>query len=606
MASPTHLQGSLDVDPGIAELLRNLTAASGLPARVVVGDALRLWAETRGLKRGETVDAGGERPLCLRLPQANDWDAGAPPAVKQTGDVGTESDWGLAAEWLPKVFGALGDEAESLAAARLVCRDWAVGVMSGVRRLTLREVGAYWSDELEGGMEGVLSRCRELRDLGLCFGYGASENVKTATRLLHEVCRLPQLDSLHLVCSEFLPDHLDALRPLLPLLRTFSLRTGCETQRGEILRVKALIASLAEVTDLSLQITRRQSTPRTDVAELLAFPKCPTRLTLAGVDFAGASLLRQLHCLPALTELSLRDCLILPNTMGLDIATRLTSLVLQHGTETGERDRDDILGLTRLQRLRIDDFFESEAHYVRRLAGRLTSLTSLALPHWTPSDTEALQPLSALTGLAELEVGVQSVHGAYMAPGMRYLGSLTQLRQLALFFDTRDTAVTEQVVPHLASLTQLHTLEIRNGVMDGRTAQSLPAQLQHLGLVHCFVESDTLFDNVDVVRHVGDVLVAVSMTCSSLTSIDLPRNDGLSMCGLASLVGNCPQLAHIHVDCEALAYDDYSQLAGIVDVLLKMKPNRSRETHPESWHQRGHVGGCKWDAIRDIMHRVAG
>eukprot|EP00873_Tetraselmis_striata_P001610 jgi/Tetstr1/421874/TSEL_012774.t1 len=568
IASPLHV--NVPVEPCTAALLPRLTAASGLPGPAVLNDALRLLAFSRGLTSCCTGGTSSESLDAPRASSSRDAEATPPPTQPDAAASGAtlQGNWGSPAEWLPKVFRALEDEAGSLAAARLVCRDWASGVMGSVSRLSLRYAPT-------GVIAGLVSQCSELRALELALSGESSVQDGATERLLGE-------------------------------LRSFGLVTERESAAYESLH--PALSSLTRITDLQLEIIPSFRT-ESDLSELQCLPECLTRLSLDGAFFPNLRL-RDLRFAHALTELTMHNCTFY-DAIGLSSATSLTRLDLGDSIEPNEEDLQDILGLTRLEHLRVKEYSTTDARYARRLAESLGSLTSLALPQWLPRGVEALQPLTALTALTELEVGVERRRpGDAMSAGMWHLGSLTRLKQLALHFDSRDMTTTEQVLSRLERLKQLHSLDVRNGFLDADTAQLLPCQLRRLGLECCFVndETDTLrpdfhFYSRIFVRSVTETLAAVADRCPGLTSIDLPSNDGLSLCALVSLVDNFDHLEHIHMDCEALAYHSYAQLPLVLDALLMTRPNPSKTVHQEPWHGRNHIRGNKWQAIRGIVQQ---
>lgn len=599
IASPLHV--NVPVEPCTAALLPRLTAASGLPGPAVLNDALRLLAFSRGLTSCCTGGTSSESLDAPRASSSRDAEATSPPTQPDAAASGAtlQCNWGSPAEWLPKVFRALEDEAGSLAAARLVCRDWASGVMGSVSRLSLRYAPT-------GVIAGLVSQCSELRALELALSGESSVQDGATERLLGEVCRLPQLDCLRLFCDELLCSHVDALRPVLAQLRSFGLVTERESAAYESLH--PALSGLTGITDLQLEIIPSFRT-ESDLSELQCLPECLTRLSLDGAFFPNLRL-RDLRFAHALMELTMHNCTFY-DAIGLSSATSLTRLDLGDSIEPNEEDLQDILGLTRLEHLRVKEYSTTDARYARRLAESLGSLTSLALPQWLPRGVEALQPLTALTALTELEVGVERRRpGDAMSAGMWHLGSLTRLKQLALHFDSRDMTTTEQVLSRLERLKQLHSLDVRNGFLDADTAQLLPCQLRRLGLECCFVndETDTLrpdfhFYSRVFVRSVTETLAAVADRCPGLTSIDLPSNDGLSLSALVTLVDNFDHLEHILMDCEALAYHSYAQLPLVLDALLMTRPTPSKTVHQEPWHGRNHIRGNKWQAIRDIVQQ---
>eukprot|EP00873_Tetraselmis_striata_P008070 jgi/Tetstr1/428334/TSEL_018369.t1 len=569
----------------------------------VLGDALRLWADSRELTGGR--GSSPEAP-CTLASRPNVADSGAPPpsekpGLSACGDGAVRSDWGSASEWLPQVSGWLDGEAETTAAARLVCRDWASSGVRSARRLTLRYVDAESSAVLRGGMEGLVGRCRELRELGLYLP-GDPKDEAALGRLLAKVRRLPHLNSLHLACDKLLPSHIDALMPVLPRLKAVSLVAARDAKT-----LMGVLHSLRSVTDLQLDIVDTSSHPMS-FFEMFFIPQRLTRLRLVGARVGALMCLRDLSCLPTLTELSMDQCTF-NDAMGLSSATNLTSLVLQHTSDPKEQDLQDILGLTRLQRLRINEYDDTDPGYVKLLAQRLTSLVSLALPMWTPLGAEALLPLSALAGLTDLQVGVS--RGDLFVPpapdmaGTQHLSSLTGLKRLKLGFLANNGAMLERILPRLDPLTQLHTLSMWNVYVTADAAALLPTQLQHLGLDSCFQRDEdmTYRGRLDLFANVHNALVAVGDGCPGLTSIDLPRNDGLSLSAMTALLARCTQLARIYEGSNDLTFSCYDDLPWIMDALLKMRPNPSDPEHEDPWYKRNHVEGSRWAAISDVMQQ---
>lgn len=582
-ASTLPLLSAADADT--VALLQRLAAASSLPTGQVLAEALRLWAESHGMMMGDSEPPAPEVP-------------GSSAPTQRAAGRAARADWAATSEWLPRVFGRLSGQPEELAKARLVCRGWAGAVLGSLRRLHPKPSGAPEPEHSVAMARQLLRRCTGLRELTVDTTAAAwrAPPSSEASVLLTEATALPQLRCLRMYEEALAPEHLAALRPLLPRLRAFSLATRASGVSQ--VELADALGMLSRITSLELDVangTGDNADPVHGVplAALTSLPTCLTSLRLERVHF-GSSSLTCLASLPSLKSLWLARCAF-TDRMGLTRATALTHLTLCVWMRPGEADLEDILTLHRLQQLRIATF-DPPPGFLSRLPGALPSLTSLALQSWESVTDEALAPLGALTRLTRLDVSAEDTgeSTALTGHGLEHLTRLTGLKQLTLGHHAHHEFL-RRGLPHLTALTNLTSLDIHDAEINSFVAGSLPEQLRHLGLECCFPPEEGA--SVETAR----TLAALADRCTSLTSVDLSFNDTVSLEGLAELT-SLPDLRQIQLDSESTLFAPLHELPRVLSALLKVWPSAAPH---HAWYHRELMPGSVRGAAAAVEHLCA-
>eukprot|EP00873_Tetraselmis_striata_P005075 jgi/Tetstr1/425339/TSEL_015788.t1 len=532
MAAPGwHLP--LAVDAHTAGLVHRLSRACGLSAAQILDEALQEWARSRGLE-------------------------------EEAGD----ADWSAQLEWLPKVFGLLGEEAGQLGNARLVCHSWAAQALG-----SLQSLNPAWdtpSEQSVARVEGLLRHCTQLKELTVHMRGALWEELSEpeAVALLSAACSLPELQSLNIFAEQLGPAHLGALRPALPRLKSLRLATrAIKVSQAELTDAFGAMTAVARL-DLDTSYKERDGSIKMPDYNamyehaLAALPPSLTSLSLAGIRF-GQGGLAKLVALPSLTSLELGMCRF-SGSMGLAGASTLRSLTLGLDESREESDLEDILGLSSLRQLHIDMFY-LPPHFTDRLANALPGLTSLSLLSYTVND-DALRPLGRLTGLTHLEVScywdAMAQWTGVIGDGLVHLSSLTQLQSLTMKSHNHPDFPVH-LLELLRNLPALKSLHIQSMRIDDGMAARMPPQLEHLALLFCRLDHNTL--------------AALATRCPRLISIDL--GDEVSLQGLAQLGRlSCLQRIFLH----PWSVLPVPLLPGVLGVLLRAAPDEVIE--PRSWY----------------------